>query len=188
MRRRRGNPALTAAAPNPAPSPAPWIIRPWRAEDDLFALILPIQQQEFAIPVTAADQPDLADVNGFYRRGAGEFWVAAAQDGRPEQRVVGSVALLDLSGEPGGAGLGVIRKMFVAADQRGSGLAQSLLDALFSHARNAGLRELWLGTTEKFRAAHRFYERNGFAVVDAADLPTPFPRMAVDTRFYRLDL
>lgn len=171
---------MTAAAP----SPAPWVIRPWAAGDDLFALILPIQQQEFAIPVTAADQPDLADIDGFYRRGAGEFWVAAT----PERRVVGSVALLDLSEAPGGAGLGVIRKMFVAADQRGSGLAQSLLDALFSRARNAGLTELWLGTTEKFRAAHRFYERNGFVAVEAADLPAPFPRMAVDTRFYRLDL
>lgn len=168
---------MTASAP-PA---VPWVIRPWAAGDDLFALILPIQQLEFAIPVTAADQPDLADIDGFYRRGGGEFWVAAT----PERLVVGSVALLDLSGEPGGAGLGVIRKMFVAADQRGSGLAQSLLDALFSHARAIGLTELWLGTTEKFRAAHRFYERNGFAVVDAADLPAPFPRMAVDTRFYR---
>lgn len=171
-----------------APSAAPWVIRPWKTGDDLYALILPIQQQEFAIPVTAADQPDLANIDGFYRRGRGQFWVAAVQDGRPEQRVVGSVALLDLSAAPGGAGVGVIRKMFVAADQRGSGLAQSLLDALFSHARSADLKELWLGTTEKFHAAHRFYERNGFAMVDAADLPLPFPRMAVDTRFYRLSL
>ncbi|HRJ60925.1 MAG TPA: GNAT family N-acetyltransferase [Azospirillaceae bacterium] len=174
---------MTAAA-----SPAPWVIRPWRTGDDLFALILPIQQQEFAIPVTAADQPDLADIDGFYRRGKGEFWVAAIDDGPTGGRIVGSVALLDLSAAPGGAGLGVIRKMFVAADQRGSGLAQSLLDALFDHARSAGLTELWLGTTEKFRAAHRFYERNGFAVVEPADLPAAFPRMAVDTRFYRLDL
>lgn len=172
---------MTAATP----CSASWIIRPWRTGDELFALILPIQQREFAIPVTAADQPDLADIDGFYRRGAGEFWVATTHDGRPEQRVVGSVALLDLSATPKGAGLGVIRKMFVAADQRGSGLAQSLLDTLFDHARNVGLRELWLGTTEKFRAAHRFYERNGFAAVDVADLPAPFPRMAVDTRFYR---
>lgn len=150
----------------------------------MFGLILPIQQQEFALPVTAADQPDLDDIDGFYRRGAGEFWVAAADSGR----VVGSIALLDLSSQPGGAGLGAIRKMFVAADQRGSGLAQSLLDKLIDHAREAGLTALWLGTTEKFRAAHRFYERNGFAVVNAADLPAAFPRMAVDNRFYRLAL
>lgn len=161
----------------------PWRIRPWAAGDDVFALILPIQQQEFAIPVTAADQPDLADIDGFYRRGAGEFWVASTD----ANRIVGSIALIDLSADTtgGGAGLGVVRKMFVAADQRGSGLAQSLLDVLAYHARASGLRELWLGTTEKFRAAHRFYERNGFTVVDAADLPPAFPRMAVDTRFYR---
>lgn len=171
--RRRGNPALSEALP--------WRIRPWATGDDVFALILPIQQQEFAIPVTAADQPDLADIAGFYRRGVGEFWVASTD----ANRIVGSIALIDLSTETGGTGLGVVRKMFVAADQRGSGLAQSLLDALVNHARASGLRELQLGTTEKFLAAHRFYERNGFAVVDAANLPPAFPRMAVDTRFYR---
>ena len=163
---------------------APWAIRPWRPGDDGLGLIRPIQRQEFALPVTAADQPDLADIDGFYRRGVGEFWVAAADDGR----VVGSIALIDLSSQSGGAGLGVVRKMFVAADQRGSGLAQSLLDTLVDRARAAGLTALWLGTTDKFRAAHRFYERNGFAVVNAADLPAAFPRMAVDSRFYRLAL
>jgi RimJ/RimL family protein N-acetyltransferase len=42
-----------------------------------------------------------------------------------------------------------------------------------------------LGTTERFHAAHRFYERNGFKRIAVIDLPATFPRMAVDTRFYR---
>jgi GNAT superfamily N-acetyltransferase len=152
------------------------IIRPYNAGDDVFGLILPIQQLEFAVAVTAADQPDLADIDGFYRRGAGEFWVAAQG-----ARIVGSIALVDI-----GDGMGAVRKMFVAADRRGPalGIAQRLLDVLTAHAAAAGIGGLLLGTTEKFRAAHRFYEKNGFNVVDVAALPPAFPRMAVDTRFY----
>lgn len=50
------------------------------------------------------------------------------------------------------------------------------------------LTAVYLGTTAKFLAAHRFYEKNRFDLVDAADLPQSFPRMAVDTRFYKIDL
>ena len=32
------------------------------------------------------------------------------------------------------------------------------------------------------------YEKHGFALVEAASLPASFPRMSVDSRFYRLDL
>lgn len=44
---------------------------------------------------------------------------------------------------------------------------------------------MWLGTTERFLAAHRFYEKNGFVLVDRSALPASFPLMAVDSRFYR---
>lgn len=143
-------------------------------------LIVPIQRDEFAIPITYADQPDLHDIAGFYRRGAGEFWIACAG-----ARLVGTVALVDI-----GAGVGALRKMFVAADYRGAahGTARRLLTTLLDHARAQRLRQIYLGTTDKFLAAHRFYEKHGFAVVDPDALPPDFPRMAVDTRFYRLDL
>ena len=39
-------------------------------------VILPIQQREFGIPITQADQPDLTDIPGFYQSGTGGFWVA----------------------------------------------------------------------------------------------------------------
>ena len=139
-------------------------------------LILPIQQAEFAIPVTLADQPDLLDIPGFYRRGHGQFWVAL-----DEGSVVGTIALLDI-----GNGEGALRKMFVAAGHRGAahGIAQRLLDTLLAHARAGGLRRLYLGTTASFLAAHRFYEKQGFEQIDASALPAAFPVMKVDTRFY----
>jgi len=143
-------------------------------------LIVPIQREEFGIDITYQDQPDLQDIPAFYQNGTGNFWVAL--DGG---RVVGTIALKDI-----GEHQGALRKMFVARSHRGSekGVAKALLSTLLAHARMAGLREIFLGTTAEFLAAHRFYEKHGFERIDVDALPKSFPRMAVDTRFYCMDL
>ena len=148
-------------------------------EDAVVGVILPIQREEFGFPITAADQPDLGAIPAWYQTGAGQFWLAE-QDGE----AVGTVALKDIGG-----GAVALRKMFVKPSARGPvGAAQALLDTALAHARDHGVRTVWLGTTDRFQAAHRFYEKNGFELVEAETLPAAFPRMAVDTRFYRLTL
>lgn len=147
-------------------------------KEEVGALIVGIQRDEFEIAITLEDQPDLQDIPGFYQQGAGNFWVALA-----EGKVVGTVALLDLGNHQG-----ALRKMFVHAGYRGPGhgVSARLLETLLEWSRARGVKEVYLGTTEKFLAAHRFYERNGFQQVPADELPPIFPKMAVDTRFYRL--
>jgi N-acetylglutamate synthase-like GNAT family acetyltransferase len=139
-------------------------------------LILAIQRNEFGFNIGAEDQPDLLDVANFYQTGAGNFWVALL-DGD----VVGTIALRDI-----GKNQGALRKMFVKATHRGKehGIAARLLERLVLSATGAQIRDVYLGTTEKFVAAHRFYERNGFIQVAAEALPEAFPRMSLDTRFY----
>jgi N-acetylglutamate synthase-like GNAT family acetyltransferase len=139
-------------------------------------LILEIQRDEFGFDIGAEDQPDLLDVANFYQKGAGNFWVALL-DGE----VVGTIALRDI-----GNNQGALRKMFVKATHRGKehGVATRLLERLVLSATGAQVRDLYLGTTEKFVAAHRFYEKNGFVRVAAEALPQAFPRMPLDTRFY----
>ncbi|WP_243287693.1 GNAT family N-acetyltransferase [Geothrix terrae] len=156
-----------------------FLIQPFQLglEDQVLDLILPIQQIEFGVPITARDQPDLARISEVYQAGRGGFWVGLA-----EGRVVGALGLIDF-----GSG-GALRKMFLRRDHRGSGLAQALLGTLLDHARNHTLPGLWLGTLPHMGAAHRFYERNGFRRVEPEELPLDFPRMAVDTVFYTLDL
>lgn len=143
-------------------------------------LILPIQQQEFGIPVSLDDQPDLQTIEDFYQRGYGNFWVAVAGE-----RVVGSVGLLDIGG-----GQAALRKMFVAPDYRGSrhGAAKRLVETLVSWCRDKGVRRVFLGTTAQFLAAHRFYEKNGFRELPRKRLPANFPVMQVDSKFYVLDV
>ena len=156
-------------------------IRPFSPEHaaGVVNVVLPIQQQEFEIPITLEGQPDLNDIPGFYQKGQGNFWVAL--DGG---KVVGTVSLLDIGNDQV-----ALRKMFVAASHRGGehGAAKRLLDGAIGWAREKGVKRIYLGTTAKFLAAHRFYEKNGFAPVEKAALPPSFPVMVVDTRFYVLD-
>ena len=139
-------------------------------------LIVGIQRDEFQIPITLQDQPDLQDITAFYQRGIGNFWVALSNG-----EVVGTVALLDIGNRQG-----ALRKMFVHASYRGPrhGVSARLLDTLLQWSGARGVKDIYLGTTEKFLAAHRFYERNGFQQIAATELPPGFPRMELDTRFY----
>jgi N-acetylglutamate synthase-like GNAT family acetyltransferase len=148
--------------------------------DGVVSLILPIQQAEFGIPITLDAQPDLKAIPAFYQRADGNFWVAL--DGG---RVVGTVALLDI-----GDHQAALRKMFVAATHRGPehGVASQLLGTLVAWCRARDVGAVYLGTTARFLAAHRFYEKNGFREIARAALPKSFPVMAVDTKFYTLAL
>jgi hypothetical protein len=40
-------------------------------------------------------------------------------------------------------------------------------------------------TTQKFLAAHKFYEKNGFMEIRKNQLPDTFPIMKVDSKFYK---
>lgn len=139
-------------------------------------VILPIQQAEFGIPVTLEGQPDLLDIPGFYQKGRGNFWVALSGT-----EVVGTISLLDI-----GNAHGALRKMFVRAPFRGPayGVASRLPETLLGWCERERIREVYLGTTAKFLAAHRFYEKNGFAEIDKSELPAAFPITSVDTKFY----
>jgi len=140
-------------------------------------LILTIQQSEFEIPITLAAQPDLLDIPSFYQKGNGNFWVALHG-----HEIVGTIALLDIGNDQG-----ALRKMFVKKQFRGSAqaVALSLLRILLQWCQCNHLREIYLGTTAEFLAAHRFYEKNGFAQIQQTELPVSFPVMAVDTKFYK---
>ena len=159
---------------------APTTIRPFAPGDTagVERLIVPIQRAEFGIAITYEEQGDLRDIPAFYQRGTGGFWVAIGGDG-----VVGTIGLYDI-----GNGEAALRKMFVGAAHRGDGTARRLLDRLIAHARQQGVRRIVLGTTARFLAAHRFYEKSGFNEIAAETLPASFPRLAVDSKFYELTL
>ncbi len=72
-------------------------------QDEVVDLIVHIQQKEYNVPITKEEQPDLLEIETFYQRNHGNFWVAI-YDGK----VVGTVALLDIGNHQV-----ALRKMFV---------------------------------------------------------------------------
>ncbi|WP_336780865.1 GNAT family N-acetyltransferase [Paenibacillus illinoisensis] len=145
-------------------------------QSQVIRLILQIQQQEYQISITREDQPDLLEIETFYQKGIGNYWIALA-----DEEVVGTIALLDIGEEQA-----ALRKMFVAKNYRGKELQVSsrLLYQAFQWAKEKAVHDIYLGTTQQFVAAHRFYEKNGFVSVTREALPDAFPVMKVDSKFY----
>jgi GNAT superfamily N-acetyltransferase len=143
-------------------------------------IILPIQQIEFNVPVTLEAQPDLLDIEHFYHKSGGCFWGAFMGE-----ELIGTIALINT-----GHNAGALRKMFVKKEYRGKdlGVAQKLLEILLRFCGDKQITDVYLGTVEMLKAAHRFYERNGFVLTDIKDFPPYFPRMMADNMFYHLHL
>lgn len=143
-------------------------------------LILPIQQIEFNVPITIEAQPDLQDLETNYHQDGGNFW-GAKIDGE----LVGTIALLNT-----GHNSGALRKMFVKKEYRGKeyGIAQQLLEILIAYCREKNITDIYLGTVDMLKAALRFYEKNSFNQINVSDLPSYFPRMMADNKFYHLHL
>jgi N-acetylglutamate synthase-like GNAT family acetyltransferase len=147
-------------------------------KEGIVELILDIQQNEFHVPVTINDQPDLLDISTFYCKDNGNFWVAKDND-----KVIGTIAQVDT-----GNSQSALRKMFVKKSYRGKeyGVGQLLLDTLIVWCREKGTREVYLGTIDVMKAAHKFYIRNGFVEIEKHQLPINFPVMKVDNKFFKL--
>ena len=143
-------------------------------------LILTIQQKEFEIRINLEQQPDLMEIPHVYQQNNGNFWIALDKG-----RVVGTIGLIDI-----GSRQVALRKMFVHKDYRGGVIktAALLLEAAFNWAKMRSVSEIYLGTTDKFLAAHRFYEKHGFVEILQAQLPKSFPIIPVDRKFYTYQL
>lgn len=140
-------------------------------------LILHIQQKEYNVQITMEDQPDLFTIEKFYQNGNGNFWIAMF-----DNEVVGTISLLDIGNKQV-----ALRKMFVKKEYRGPKYktASLLLEKAIKWANEGAIKEIYLGTTPKFLAAHRFYEKSGFLRVVFEELPDNFPVLQVDKRFYK---
>jgi N-acetylglutamate synthase-like GNAT family acetyltransferase len=140
-------------------------------------LILDIQRNEFGVPITLEQQPDLNAISEFYQKGNGNFWIAIHN-----KEVIGTIALIDIGNQQI-----ALRKMFVHKDYRGkeSGTGQALLDKAIDWMKEKECREVFLGTVHVFIAAQKFYRRNGFEEIPKSDLPMDFPAMKLDDTFFK---
>lgn len=150
-------------------------------QNEIVELILSIEIDELNVPITLNDQPDLLDIPNFYQSKRGNFWVAL----NDQKEVVGTIALIDTGFE-----FGVIRKMFVKKNYRGSAYSTSkkLFLNLEIWAIEHGFKSLMLGTHSDLKPAVRFYQKLGFVEILKKDLPAGFPIMSVNDVFFEKSL
>ena len=145
-------------------------------QNEVIDLILHIQQKEYNVAITKNDQPDLLSIKDFYQTGNGNFWVAIQ-----DNIVIGTISLLDIGNQQL-----ALRKMFVKKEYRGPKYqaASLLLNNALRWAKEKSIKAVYLGTTPQFVAAHRFYEKNGFEIIELEQLPASFPVLQVDKKFF----
>jgi GNAT superfamily N-acetyltransferase len=156
-------------------------IRPFERRDAAAVtdLVLGIQNDEFHLGLSICDQRDLEDIEAYYLKGGGTFFVA--ED--PAGRIVGSIGLLRLRDD-----LGVMKKFFVAADHRGRehGVARALYDRFIAFAQREGIRQIVLDTPSAATRSHGFYRSVGFVQIERSELPMRYDFPERDTLFFSL--
>jgi putative acetyltransferase len=107
-------------------------------------------------------ESDLGAVLEHYRAPAAGFWVAE-EDGA----IVGTVAIRPKDGGEGSTC--ELKRLYVRADCRGTGLGERLYRHAEAFARAAGYERIWLDSSRRFEKAHRLYVRHGFALIESRD-------------------
>ena len=97
--------------------------------------------------------PELRALASYFAAQNGALWVA-----EEAAAVVGMVAVHPL---PGTLDWEICR-MYVAASQRGTGMAAALLTTAEAHARDAGAEVIQLWSDTRFTRAHSFYAKLGY--------------------------
>lgn len=104
------------------------------------------------------------------------YWVALKGE-----EIVGTVALILKSPQ-----IAILKNMMVRQDVRGSkiGLSQNLLNIALDYCRSKAIKKIYLGTMAQFKAAQKFYQKNGFNEILEHELPENFLINPLDTVFF----
>ncbi len=144
-------------------------------------LIFSIQEEELKLNVSLDERDDLQDIAAFYMKDNSSLFCLALY----KDNVVGTISISYISKRKM-----ALHNMYIHKDFRGTlyDTANKLLKESILFANNHMAREIYLGTGLDFYAAHKFYEKNGFMEVEKEVLPSDFPFMSCDEKFYELIL
>lgn len=133
-------------------------VRALRAEDSA-ALIALIGGVYAEYPGCVLDLPgiddDLPRMRAAVDEAGGEFWVVERDE---EVVACAGWAPHPVDGRPGGE----LKRLYVRADQRGSGIGRWLVERVEAAAAAAGAEVVELWSDTRFHDAHRLYTRLGY--------------------------
>ena len=105
-----------------------------------------------------------------------KYWVAFNKS-----KIVGTAGVVRLENKGS-----ILKSMFVKKEYRGSvlGISTMLLHKIFDWCKTEDIDHVYLGTMNQFKAAHKFYENNGFKQISKNKLPSGFINNPIDDVFY----
>ncbi|HEV7178433.1 MAG TPA: GNAT family N-acetyltransferase [Candidatus Baltobacteraceae bacterium] len=99
-----------------------------------------------------SEMPELIEPRTWFRNAGGRIWVAQ-RDGE----ILGVVGVA-----PSEAGLMELKKLYVAAKLRGTGVGSALIGLVESFAREHNATGVHLWSDTRFELAHAVYEHKGY--------------------------
>lgn len=143
-----------------------------RYQKDVETLMTEISK-EFEVPISSP-KPQRK------RRSCDKLWIATNNES-----VVGTVGLIQLENK-----IVELKRMFVNKEFRGTeiGVSQLLLKTVMDWSSENRFSEIYLGTMHQFKAAHKFYEKNGFQRIEKSRLPKDLITNPIDSVFYKKEL
>lgn len=136
-----------------------FLIRDWTSEDrtaaaDVVKTVLEEYGLSWESGCCGGSDQDAVDVEKYYLRSGGEFWVVEHQD-----QIVGTGGYHPI--ERGNHAV-EIRKMYLKPEVRGQGLGRFLLSQLEQAATEKGFDEAWVETATVLKEAVVLYEKSGY--------------------------
>jgi len=149
-------------------------------QPEVIALIEKIQVGEFNIPIEEGQRKELQAISNAFQKDNGNYWIALLNG-----KVIGTIAAIDI-----GHQALELRDVFLDKKYRSSSeeFAKKLLQTVLLWSKQHNVKTIYLGTTLAFRAAHRFYEKNGFTELARKEMPSYCQPMDCDEKFYQLNL
>lgn len=149
-------------------------------KEAVITLVEKIQVKEFNIPIEESQRKELNSISVSFQKNKGNYWIALFKE-----KVIGTIAVIDI-----GHQALELRDVFLDKEFRGkeNAYAKKMLAEVFAWSNKNNIDTIYLGTTLAFKAAHRFYEKNGFVEISKKEMPDFCQPMDCDEKFYRFDL
>ncbi len=133
-------------------------------KNEVLGLILHIQNDEAKINLTLQEQPDLMNIDEYYMKKGGAFWLAIE-----DNTVIGTVGIINA-----GNGYGILKKFFVKSEYRNKKIGYALYNELLNFAKKKNMSHILLDTPSVAVKSHKFYEQVGFKRIEKDELPIDY--------------
>lgn len=123
------------------------------------------------------ERADVLDVNGYYIKNGGNFWLAIDAKSK---RIIGSIAIENRNE------YGILKRFYVEDTYQKLGIGKRLFQTLELYVKNnTNIKKVYLACGNTLKEAHKFYIKNGFSQIDKLDIEMYF---AEDDNFFCKEL